>query len=145
MRSLTLIIVLAAITPPSHAGKLFACRDAAGHLSFIDHGCADARERREIAIATAPATVKAVSDADAKQIAAWAKASRSRLPASLGGTSRSGGTIAVRQRGKASDRADACATARGAQAEAERERSFHMGFDERRRLSDDVLSACGLR
>lgn len=143
MRAAIVFIVLAGIAQPSHAGRLFACRDGAGHFSFVDHGCPDARERREIALA--PAKVEAVTDADARQIAGWAKASRSRLPASLGGASRSGGATAARQRATKPDRDDTCAMARGAQAKAERERSFQMGFDERRRLSDAVLSACGLR
>ena len=145
MRLIALIIALACIATPAHAGKLFACRDASGHLSFVDHGCPDARERREIVLAIAPAKGKAAVDADAKQIAVWEKASRSRLPASLGGTSRADRAAVASSRSAKPDRNDACMNARAAQAKAERERSFQMGFDERRRLSDAVLSACGLR
>jgi hypothetical protein len=145
MRTPILFILLAWIALPVHAGRLFACRDAAGHVSFVDHGCPAARERREIVLAIAPSRNKTVSDVDAKQIAAWDKASRARLPASLGGASRSGNTSAARSGGAKPARNHACSMARSAQATAERERSFQIGFDERRRLSDAVLAACGLR
>lgn len=137
------LIVFAA--SPCEGAKLFVCRDAGGHVSFVDDGCPQARERREIALTAAPTKRKTASDADAKQIAAWEKASRSRLPTSLGGTARSGNGNGARHRAATADRHDACSSARSAQAKAERERSFQLGFDERRRLSDAVLSACGLR
>lgn len=145
---LLLLILLAGFALPAHAGKLFACRDARGHVAFVDAGCPNAGERRELALPTPATRSKAAADADAKQIAAWEKASRARLPASLGGTSRSATTSAQRSRstlGARNDRNDACTNARAAQTKAERERSFQMGFDERRRLSDAVLSTCGLR
>lgn len=142
---LLLLILLAGIALPAHAGKLFACRDARGHVAFVDAGCPSIGERQELALPTPAKTSKASADADAKQIAAWDKASRSRLPASLGGTSRGSVGTAARSHAASSNRHDACSAARSAQSTAERERSFHMGFDERRRLSDAVLSACGLR
>lgn len=145
---LLLLILLACTALPGHAGKLFACRDARGHVAFVDRGCPNAGERREVALAEPTTPSKAATGADAKQIAAWEQASRARLPASLGGTSRSAATAAPRSRSARNDRNDrndACTNARVAQAKAERERSFQMGFDERRRLSDAVLSACGLR
>lgn len=145
MRTSILFTLLVWIALPAQAGKLFACRDAAGHVSFVDHGCPDARERREIPLAVASSRGEPAADADAKQIAAWDKASRARLPASLGGASRSGNTSAARSGGAKPARNHACSMARSAQATAERERSFQIGFDERRRLSDAVLAACGLR
>lgn len=145
MRTPILFILLAWIALPAEAGKLFACRDAAGHVSFVDHGCPGGRERREIPLADASSRGAPAADADAKQIAAWDKASRARLPASLGGASRSGNTTAARSGGAKPQRNDACSMARSTQATAERERSFQIGFDERRRLSDAVLAACGLR
>ena len=145
MRTSILFTLLVWIALPAQAGKLFACRDAAGHVSFVDHGCPDARERREIPLAVASSRGEPAADADAKQIAAWDKASRSRLPASLGGTSRGSIGTAARSHAASSTRHDACSAARSAQSTAERERSFQMGFDERRRLADAVLAACGLR
>ena len=143
MRLFLLFLLVCAL--PCHAGKLFACRDADGRMSFVDHGCPGARDRHEVILPAAVATAKSLSDADAKQIAAWEKASNARLPASLGGTTRSGTGTVGRDRNPRRARDDACSTARAAQTKAERERSFQTGFDERRRLSDAVLSACGLR
>ena len=142
---LLMLILLTVFALPAHAGKLFACRDASGHVSFVDHGCPTARERREIVLTATPAKGKSIIDADAKQIAAWEKASHARLPASLGGTTRSRTGTAGRDRNPRRAHDDACSTAKAAQAKAEREHSFQTGFDERRRLSDAVLSACGLR
>ena len=145
MRTFVLCLALAGIALPAHAGKLFACRDANGHVAFVDRDCPNAGARHELALDMTPPTSKAVADADAKQIAAWEKASRARLPASLGGTSHAAATVIPRRRSARNEHNDACTNARAAQAKAERERSFQMGFDERRRLSDAVLSACGLR
>lgn len=142
---LLLLILLACTALPGHAGKLFACRGDDGRIAFVDRGCPAAGERRELGLAAATPAAKAAADADAKQIAAWERASRARLPASLGGSARPAQNRAARGRSPANARDDACANARAAQAKAERERSFQMGFDERRRLSDAVLSACGLR
>ena len=142
---LLMLILLTVFALPAQAGKLFACRDASGHIAFVDAGCPNLGERQELALPTPPKASKAPADADAKQIAAWDKASRSRLPASLGGTSRGSIGTAARSHAASSTRHDACSAARSAQSTAECERSFQMGFDERRRLSDAVLSACGLR
>jgi hypothetical protein len=144
MRPLMLIF-LTVFAFPAHAGKLFACRDASGHVAFVDAACPNLGERHELALPSPPKTSKAPADVDAEQIAAWDKASRSRLPASLGGTSRGSTGTAARNHAASSNRHDACSAARSARSKAERERSFQMGFDERRRLSDAVLSACGLR
>jgi len=127
----------------AHAGKLFACRDAAGHLSVVDRACPGAVERREIVVASAPAN-RAGADADAKQIAAWSRASQARLPPSLGGTVRPQAARTRAQRGSDAQ-ARTCATARVHRAKREREDGFHLGFDERRRLLDAELAACGLR
>ena len=145
MRTLWLFVVIVCLAPPTHAGKLFACRDERGHVAFIDHGCPNARERREIVLAAAPATSNIRADADANQIEAWGKASRARLPASLGGAAHRNATTATRSHGGRPRAESACSNAKSTQAKAERERGFQMRFDERRRLSDAVLSACGLR
>ena len=143
---LLLLILLACTAFPGHAGKLFACRDARGQVAFVDRGCPSAGERREVALTETTKPSKAAADADAKQIAAWEQASRARLPASLGGSARpSAPPRAARGRRPGGERDDACTTAKAVRAKAERERSFELSFDERRRLSDAVWSACGLR
>lgn len=142
MKTLTLLALLALAPTPGIAGKLFACRDASGHLSFVDHGCPGTGERREIPL---PATAKGAQDADAAQIARWDKASRARLPTSLGGSARAASTPRANRRSSRIEPADACSRARAERTKAERERSFSLSFDERRRLSDAVRFACGLR
>jgi Domain of unknown function (DUF4124) len=140
--SLLLLMLLAL---PCHAGKLYECQDSAGRVRFVDHGCGGAKLRREITVVAPPANAKAASDSDARQIDAWTKASRGRLPASLGGSTRvakSRTTVAKPAPGKT---VDACSTARAAEDRAHREQSFNLGFDDRRKLSDAVLAACGLR
>jgi hypothetical protein len=134
---LLLLILIACTALPSHAGKLFICRDASG-------------QRRELRPAVPTAAAKAAADTDAKQIAAWEQTSRARLPASLGGNARPQPARGQRKRAQLAPdpraaREASCRNARAARTRAERERSFQMGFDERRRLSDAELSACGLR
>ncbi len=142
-RLLSLALVCALLAPAAHAGKLFACRDAAGHLSVVDRACPGAVERREIVVASAPAN-GAGADADAKQIAAWSRASQARLPPSLGGTVRPQAARTRTQRAPDAQ-AYACSAARASRSRREREDGFHLGFDERRRLLDAELAACGLR
>ena len=139
------LVLLVVFTPPCHAGKLYECRDAAGRVSFVDHGCSGASLRREITVVAPPGNAKAASENDARQIEAWTKASRGRLPASLGGSTRAAkarATVAKPTPGKS---VDACSAARAAEDRAHREQSFALGFDARRKLSDAVLAACGLR
>ncbi|HQW81970.1 MAG: DUF4124 domain-containing protein [Rhodanobacteraceae bacterium] len=145
MRRLLLLSLLACVAMPGHAGKLFACRDVNGQMSFVDHGCPGASERHEVAVSATTAADKSHADADSKQIAAWEKASRGRLPVSLGGAARFSNRAGTHSRNPQSAGDDGCTNAKAARAKAERERSFEIGFDERRRLSDAVLSACGLR
>lgn len=140
---LLLALVYALFAPVAHAGKLFVCRDADGRLSVVDRACPGAVERREIVVASVPAK-HAIADSDAKQIAAWARASQARLPPSLGGSARPQAARARTLRGP-DPQTRACATARADRARREREDGFHLGFDERRRLLDAELAACGLR
>ena len=140
--SLLLLVVFAL---PCHAGKLYECRDAAGRVSFVDHGCGSASLRREITVVAGPANAKAVAENDARQIEAWTKASRGRLPASLGGSARTTKIRTSTTKSTASKAADGCSAARAAEDRAHREQSFTLGFDGRRKLSDAVLAACGLR
>jgi len=140
MRMLLLLLICA--MPPCRAGSIFECRDAQGHRSFQDHSCTGAKMQSEIVIASS-APLRKGQDLDARLIAAWEKSSRSRLPASLGGTTRSA-VRASGSRSRAPGPPDACISRRETQARALRERGFEMGFDERRRLSDAVLNACGL-
>ncbi|MBK6728082.1 MAG: hypothetical protein IPG63_12615 [Xanthomonadales bacterium] len=135
-------LVFALLAPTAHAGKLFVCRGADGRISVVDGACPGAIERREIVVATAP-VARAGADADAKQIAAWARASQARLPPSLGGTARPQAARTRTQRAP-DPQAHACATARAHRTRREREDSFHLGFDERRRLLDAEIAACGL-
>ena len=141
MRLLPMLLLLA--TAPAAAGTLFECRDAGGHVSFRDDGCGNARTQRQIVI-DAPAAARKPGDHDARRIADWEQASRARLAPSLGGRSRSSSRAAARGNGTRPARVDRCTAARAAQSDALRERSFELGFDERRRLSDAVLNACGL-
>ena len=138
-------LVFALLAPTAHAGKLFVCRGADGRINVVDGACPGAIERREIVVATAP-VARVGADADAKQIAAWSRASQARLPPSLGGSSRA---QATRQRTRTRTEPDpqtrACAAARASRARREREDGFHLGFDQRRRLLDAELAACGLR
>ncbi len=143
MRVLLLLLLFA--NTPCLAAKLFECRDAQGRISFVDHGCEGAAAQREIAIVVAGKSAKsAPADADTRQIQAWDKASRARLPASLGGRANAMRSRTGAQRVASNKQPDACAQARATQDRAHRERSFSMSFDDRRKLSDAVLSACGL-
>lgn len=141
-----LLILFSLLAAPCHGANVFECRAPDGRVSFQDHGCAPTATQREIALA-APRQVRdaAAREHDAGQIATWEKSSRSRLPASLGGSARGGSTATKRRSASRQTRPDSCAIARSEQARQTRERSFEMGFDERRRLSDTVLLACGLR
>ena len=136
-------LVFALLAPTANAGKLFVCRDADGRISVVDGACPGAVERREIAVATAP-VARAGADADAKQIAAWSRASQARLPPSLGGSSRAQATR-QRTRTEPDPQARACSAARASRARSEREAGRHLGFDQRRQLLDAELAACGLR
>ena len=120
-------------------------RHSLRHAECTDHGCPGASERHEVAVSATTAADKSHADADSKQIAAWEKASRGRLPVSLGGAARFSNRAGTHSRNPQSAGDDGCTNAKAARAKAERERSFEIGFDERRRLSDAVLSACGLR
>ncbi len=140
-----LLLLLAFANTPCLAAKLYECRDAQGRISFVDHGCKGATAQREIAIVVAGKSAKsAPDDADTRQIQAWDKASRARLPASLGGKANPARSRTSAYRATSSKQPDTCAQARTAQDRAQREDSFTMGFDQRRKLSDAVLSACGI-
>jgi hypothetical protein len=145
MRVLLPILLLPVLLAagPADAGKLFECRDRDGRISFVDHGCPERSQAREIA-STAAAERKAGAEPDAEAIAAWAAASKARMARSLGGAASVPRTPS-RPSERRSEAPDDCSRARDAQRKAERERSFALGFDERRRLSDAVLMACGLR
>ena len=140
---LLLALVCALLAPVAHAGRLFVCHDTHGRISVVDRACPGAVERHEIVVASTPAK-HAIADSDAKQIAAWARASQARLPPSLGGSARPQAARARTRRGP-DPQTRACATARADRARREREDGFHLGFDERRRLLDAELAACGLR
>ena len=144
MRRLCLLLCLA-IAAPAEAGKLYACRDAEGNVAFVDRACPSGGERRELSLPAAEESKRAVADSDSKEIAAWAAASRARLPASLGGSVSSGDSSGKPARRSRPDDDGRCAKARAAKSTAERDRSFSMSFDERRRLSDAEIEACGLR
>lgn len=140
MRILLLLLILA--NTPCLAGKLFECRDAQGRISFVDYGCEGAAAQREITIIDAGTSAKSAPDDG--QIEAWDKASRARLPASLGGKANTSRARTSGHRITTSKQPDACKQARAAQDNADREHNFALSFDERRKLSDAVLSACGL-
>lgn len=146
MRLRHLFLLLIVLLPLPGLAKGFRCIDAAGHVSLVDGDCPGAIQRHEWIMPAVPeATRKPAPDPDAAAIAAWVKASRARLPPSLGGSAR---TTAPR-RSAADTRAartnDACTQARERQRLTEREQGFSLGFDARRKLSDAVIAACGLR
>ena len=84
-----LLLLLAFAAAPCLAGKLYQCRDAQGNVSYVDHGCPGAKDRREITMVTADPTTKSrAAERDAILAKAWELESRSRLPPSLGGQMR---------------------------------------------------------
>jgi hypothetical protein len=155
--SVLFTVALLALPMLADAREVYRCRTPDGALRFGDTPCnaaavdpalvtlrdPTAAERRRDS-AQAEARARAYAEADARLVAQLEADAAGRLPASLGGSARpAAGRRTMQRAPKPEPKERACAAARADRDKAYRERGNEMDFDERRRLQDRKVSACG--
>lgn len=109
-----------------------------------DPGAGPAPRRGKTRIES-PRHVASASGNDTAQIQAWAKASRDRLPPSLGGKPPKAEPVTRPSVAKASPTEEACNDARATLSKAEQrawESGKRLSFTESRRLNDAIFDVC---
>ncbi len=151
LRGLWLLTLLLAVLTSLHGAQardVYRCANGDGPIVYADKPCADESRMRVLTLDEAPPSRKptpAQRD-EARRIATWERQSHANLPASLGGSppksTRDAAKMRASERPASRASADPCAQARDAREKAYRERGNRMGFDERRRLQDQLNLAC---
>lgn len=129
---------------PGLAGTLYQC-DGGGVRVYSDRPCGPGARTLEVPDAPAPGSAGGPakrgkgSDED-RRIAAWARESQRRLPASLGGAARGGASKSPAAPTRKSPEPDPCADARKALAAAEARGP--LDFRQLRQHGDRIWAAC---